>query len=451
LAARDWFAPPLARLRAPSLGRRAEMSGSLIAPRCESPAAARDEGAAQGDEPSEPDENVAPGGEPFELDEGADAGPDERPSEDDEPDAICGPGAESGGPQDTQPSTSARRSLALKLGGEWRRGNQGSHEAGAEEKQEPAERAAQLEPDAGAAQLERETAVDRRGDGARRMAAGRGSAAGVAPSRGVRPAGACSDGTTGAAERRIPFQPADRILFLHSESKRLFEGSISDVHLRKLVVQVDLPQRLTRIDKARPGAHAVRVDPCASLRQFELVSLFRPAVAFLDAPPGLYLNPVDPALWLELGDCIEIAKQGGAVVFSRLGYKSERFHATVTAVSWNLCRIVPVDGGARSRSRSRSPPASGRRAKPARSSGATGPAPSAGGQLSDPSVPAQAEAKAAAPLPRPHSSRWSLLGETPSLSGTEPEWVPRNTLRFRRFVQRAPPPLALALKLVPSG
>jgi hypothetical protein len=265
------------------------------------------------------------------------------------------------------------------------------------------------------------------------------------------------------AGERVHFEPCDRALLLHCPSARIYELMVSRVERELVTLQLDMPcirpcslhttdtssSTTTGVPRGAPpppsaaseGARRTRahrgtdtggasvsggragvarsevvLDATLHGQAYELLALFRPAMPSGGGGlPGAYVNAVDRALWLEVDDVIVLTKQGGrvhpvggsnphhggAATTSATGstddvaYEPEAFEARVTAVAVLACRIEPVR------------PIVSRR-------NATG-----------------------KPMPRVSGrTRWSNLDGSLTLSGTQPEWVPRNTLRFRRFVRR---------------
>jgi hypothetical protein len=162
--------------------------------------------------------------------------------------------------------------------------------------------------------------------------------------------------------------------------------------------------------------------------EFELLRLFRPAPGHHHGPIGAYLT--EPTnIWLDIGDKIQIIKQGGIAhkpLHPNETYAPEVFSARVLAISSYLCFIAPTH-------------------KPLTVSQPPKPIdPSATKTTTDAvvgnSVQTNAQKSENKLLPQNKSlpiadTEGTIDDATDSLKG---EWVPRNTLRFQSFLRRGP-------------
>ena len=138
--------------------------------------------------------------------------------------------------------------------------------------------------------------------------------------------------------QRLHFEPCDRILFVHHDSNRIFEGSVSDVDRRYTHVSINVPIK----DARRSKRISVRLNVYRHFKQFELISLFRPTIPQLHAPPGFYLNHSTTDLWLDLDDIIEIVAQGSHVQHQQDTFDPQIFKAKVSSVNEITCQIIPI-------------------------------------------------------------------------------------------------------------
>lgn len=250
------------------------------------------------------------------------------------------------------------------------------------------------------------------------------------------------DDRDGDADRnkrtRLNFDPHDRILFLHYGSNRMFEALVTDVERRFFHVRIHVPT----LPKAKPtqnddekktdsktegsekktdgktrgkcegtrgkceGRVSVVLDAYRAFEDYELMALYRPAFFQMEAPPGFYLNHAATDLWLELDDVFEIVKQGSRVqpagppdTYTNT-YNPDMFVARVKSVNEITCQITPI----RTTTANRDDDDAN-------------------------------ENNFSTPRKDDEVSR--ILDQLESASGTVPEWVPRNTLRFRRFIRKS--------------
>jgi hypothetical protein len=281
---------------------------------------------------------------------------------------------------------------------------------------------------------------------------------------------------------RLDFHPGDRILFLHLGCNRVFEGAISDVDHKHAHVDINIPTisdnkalnadelelaatksmkpgfatKMMTTAKTKKSIHvAIRLNVSRNLKEYELISLFRPSIPQLHIPPGFYLNHAATDLWLDVDDVVEIVKQGSPVEHHGDTYDPQTFVARVTSVNAMTCRIVPEDKTSAAVTTATS-------VRPPSGIVATSLAPS----VLAPSVPAPSVPAPSVPAPSatlspatPTSSSFSAKASSASSlplsasdSGSISEWVPRNTLRFRRFISKSQlASLSLHFDLVPSS
>lgn len=200
---------------------------------------------------------------------------------------------------------------------------------------------------------------------------------------------------------RLSFFPRDRILFLHLGCNRVFEGVVTRVDMRFTHVSVSIPNHVKALKIG------LKLDVNRAFQDYELISMFRPAAFQVDAPPGFYLNHAATDLWLELDDLIEIIQQGakefqpssGTSSSNRDVFNPKTFIARVVTITDILCKIIPQT------------------------------------EKSEPEKSQKEEKK--------ESMKVVLGGEEELISsvvndgGMISEWIPRNTLRFRRYIKRS--------------
>lgn len=243
---------------------------------------------------------------------------------------------------------------------------------------------------------------------------------------------------------RLHFDPRDRILFLHHGSNRVFEGWVSDVDRQSTLVRISIPLRRKRISSSSPREQSlcVQLDNYRHFKDYDLISLFRPAFPQLHAPPGFYLNHSTTDLWLDIDDVIEIVKQGSVAHKKIDTFEPQTFVARVTCVNDITCRIVPVHAPAPD------PPPPPPIATTTNPNPESLPAPSDASLLSETksvatmsAPPTRKKTKSENHLQLTASSTSTSSTEQlialESASGTAPEWVSRNTLRFRKFIQKS--------------
>lgn len=198
------------------------------------------------------------------------------------------------------------------------------------------------------------------------------------------------------AESVIPLQPLDRLLFGHNQ--RTYEGIVRAVSTCSAKVTVRTfkpPTRKTRRNYADDELNLKNVKTDAN---FQLFSLFRGSIDTLP-PSGHYVEFTQRDLWLDPDDLVELTVQGAR-------YSVDRKTSNIVAPTW-IARVNTV------------------RATEA---------------LVDCWPNATNPLHAHDRPPAPPSMR------TPHLS----EWVPRNTLRFIRFIRRAAPPPPVRVKFEPA-
>jgi hypothetical protein len=241
------------------------------------------------------------------------------------------------------------------------------------------------------------------------------------------------DNVGGAAiGERLHFKPRDRVLFVHHGSNRVFEGSVTDVDRKYTHVEMLIPEDRRRPtgDKSRPPGdktHRKRIiylmlDVYRHFKDFELISLFRPTFPQLLTPPGFYLNYSTTDLWLELDDVFEIVMQGSIVEHRAETYEPQTFAARVTSVNHITCRILPIVPLA---SRARKECANKVVGNDARNFG------------DESKMHFENKSNVVKDVSAGKTATVEELLELDSASGFSPEWVPRNTLRFRRFIEKS--------------
>jgi hypothetical protein len=276
-------------------------------------------------------------------------------------------------------------------------------------------------------------------------------------------------------EERLHFEPRDRLLFLHHGSNRVFEGWVSDVDRQYTLVRINIPlprRPQTMYRNAQQHSHphphphpqdqddvqvskkrrkggtprdqllCVQLDNYRNFKDYELIFLFRPGFPQLHAPPGFYLNFVTTDLWLDVDDVIEIVKQGSIVQKRTDTFQPQTFAARVTSVNDITCRIIPINAP--------TPPFTS-----APNNNAN--------ENNDNTINTINNNNNNNSNNNSNSSNRSMVNASgisstaqlialESASGLAPEWVSRNTLRFRGFIKKSSlRKNSLHFNLVPSN